>query len=87
MAGSGQVGKERRIITWFLTFTFVKAQEGSRTGEGEGGVGRDRLTRNLALPRARCNSWTFFRFVKSINSLFKIKLVWSGFNLLLKKSQ
>lgn len=56
MAGSGQVGKERRIITWFLTFTFVKAQEGSRTGEGEGGVGRDRLTRNLALPRARCNS-------------------------------
>lgn len=41
-----QVGK-KRTITWFLTFTLVKAQEGSRAGERGGWLwvgGGDRQT-------------------------------------------
>ena len=67
--GSGQVGKDRRTITWFFTFTFVKTQEGSTAGEGGGGVGRDRQTdleSSFAWSQMQLG---LFQFCKSINSL------------------
>ena len=66
----------------------LESPRGKQDGEGEGEGGRDRQTDlGSSFARHQVQLLDFFRFVKSINSLFKIKLVWSGFNLQLKKSQ
>lgn len=82
---SGWEGEENHHLVLNLHLRESPRGKQNRGGRGRG---RERQTDpESSFAQSQVQLLDFFRFVKSINSLFKIKLVWSGFNLLLKKSQ
>lgn len=81
---SGWKGDENHHLVRYLHLR--ESPRGKQNGGGEGETDRQ-TDLGSSFARSQVQLLDFFRFVKSINSLFKIKLVWSGFNLQLKKSQ